>query len=144
MTPEAGPGVVLFDGDCGICNASREWAQGRDRAGQLMFLPYQTANLEGLSPGLTREMAARSAYFVHPDGRHVGGARAIFETLRHLPGVWSIVGTVMSQLPFWLLAEPFYYLIARNRGRLSSWLGLSYCLVDGRPIRQEPRSKPFT
>lgn len=142
MSQQAWPANVIFDGECGICNASREWAQARDRAGRLRFIPYQTADLDALSPGLTREMASRSAYFIFPDGRRVGGARAVFETLRRLPGVWRMVGIVMAQPPFWLLAEPLYYLVAHNRARLSTWLGLSYCLVEGKPVRQEARSMP--
>jgi predicted DCC family thiol-disulfide oxidoreductase YuxK len=141
MISQARSGIVIFDGECGICNASREWAEAHDRAGRLRFFPYQTADLDGLSPGLTLAMASRSAYFIYPDGRCVSGSRAVFETLQRLYGVWRIVGMVMVQQPFWLVAEPVYYLVARNRARLSAWLGLSYCLVEGRPVRQEPRNK---
>lgn len=132
-------GIVLFDGECGICNASREWAEARDRAGRLKFIPFQVADLDALSPGLTPEKASRSAYFIWPDGRRVGGARAIFETLKRLPGLWGVVGMVWALPPLWIVAEPFYRLISRNRARISAWLGLSYCLVDGVPERIETR-----
>jgi predicted DCC family thiol-disulfide oxidoreductase YuxK len=141
MTPPTGSGIVVYDSDCGICNASREWAETRDWDRRLQFLPYQTADLETLSPGLDREMASRSAFFIYPGGRRVSGARAIFETLRRLPGVWGIIGLIMARPPFWLLAEPLYYLVARNRACISARLGLSYCLVDGKPVRQ-PQNQP--
>jgi predicted DCC family thiol-disulfide oxidoreductase YuxK len=142
MIPRQWSGIVIFDGECGICNAVREWAEARDHAGRLRFVAYQTADLDSLSPGLTRRMASRSVYFIYSDGRRVGRARAVFEMLRRLSGVWRSVGMVMVQLPFWPLAEPFYNLVARNRARLSARLGLSYCLVEGKPVRQDLRNKP--
>lgn len=143
MTLQVGSGMVVYDGDCGICNAFREWAEAQDRAGRLKFLAYQITDLPAISPGLNRDMASRSAFFVYPDGRRVSGARAIFETLRRLPGVWGSMGFIMAQPPLWLFAEPFYYLVARNRARISSRLGLSYCLVDGKPARQPKTELPL-
>lgn len=137
MISQTGPGVVVFDGGCGICNAARKWIEARDHSGGISFVAYQTADLDRLSPGLTRRAAGRSVFYVYPDGRRVGGARAVFETLRQLPGMWGIIGRVMARPPFWLLAEPFYYLVARNRAHLSVWLGLDYCPVELRstPLR---------
>ncbi len=130
MILRTGSGSVIFDGECGICNAAREWVEARDRSGQLRFVAYQTADLNRLSPGLTLAMASHSVFFVYPSGRHVSGARAVFETLRRLPGGWGIIGMVMAQMPCWLAVEPFYYLVACNRARISVWMGLDYCLVE--------------
>lgn len=132
------PDIVIYDGDCGICNATREWAQARDRAGRLKFIPFQTANLGALSPGMTDEMASRMAWVITPDGYRVGGARAIFTVLARLPGVWRVAGTVGAFLPISLICEPFYRIVARNRSRISGWLGLSYCMVRGVPTRLNP------
>lgn len=141
MIPQAWSGIVVFDGECGICSAARRWAEARNYAGRLRFVAYQTAELDKLSPGLTHRAASRSIFFIYPDGRRVAGARAVFETLRWLPGLWRMVGTVMAQPPFWLLAEPFYYLVAHNRARLSSWLGLEYCRVEEQPLRPHLRNR---
>ncbi len=123
------PGVLIFDGACGLCTAAAEWAYRRSAAGCLTIIPYQHADLERLSPGLTAELCRRSAYLVLPDGRRWRGARAVFGALRCLRGGWGIVGKLGSLPPFYLLAEPFYRLIAAQRMRLSRWLGLTACAV---------------
>jgi predicted DCC family thiol-disulfide oxidoreductase YuxK len=127
--------TVIFDGECGICNETRQWVEARDRGRRLTFVPYQVADLSTLSPGLTADTASRMAFYVTPDGRRVGGARAIFLCLKALPGAWGVIGAVGAFVPVSLLAEPFYRVVAHNRARISGWLGLSYCLVAGRPTK---------
>jgi predicted DCC family thiol-disulfide oxidoreductase YuxK len=121
---------VIFDGACGVCTALKDWAKGRDIAGDLEFIAYQTGNLESISPGLTPELASQALFFVGRDGRRFRGARAVFETMQRLPGPWGALGTVFSFPPLSFMAEPFYYLFARNRGRFSRWLGLDRCDIQ--------------
>ena len=132
------PEIVIFDGDCGICNETREWAEARDRDKRLRFVPFQIADLDALSPGLTYEQASRMAWFIPASGRRMGGARAIFMILTRLPGMWRIVGAVGAFPPVSLLCEPFYRIVAHNRSRISGWLGLNYCMVRGVPTRLPP------
>ncbi len=127
--------TIIFDGECGICNETRQWLEARDQGRRLRFLPYQTTDLGALSPGLIADMASRAAFYVYPDGRHVGGARAVFLALKALPGLWGVVGSVGAFAPISLICEPFYRIVARNRSRISGWLGLNYCLVQGKPTR---------
>lgn len=128
---------MIFDGDCGICQALRQKVQALDTAQKLRFIPYQADELETAAPGLSRELASRSLVFVRGDGRRFRGARAAFETLRHLPGVWGMIGWIASLPPLSLLAEPFYRLIARNRGAISRRLGLDVCRIDLPQDRQK-------
>lgn len=121
--------TVIYDGACGICDALRGAIERRDRAGALRLVPYQTADLDAIAPGLTRNQASRSVILVAPDGTRRQGARAIFETLCRLPGVWRVIGKVGALPPISLAAEPFYRLVARHRARLSRWLGLTACRI---------------
>lgn len=121
--------VVVYDGACGFCTWAAEWVRQRDRHDRLRFTPYQATDLETLSPGLTPEIAAHSVYLVTRDGRRYHGARAVFETLRRLPGVWGVIGAVGAFPLFSLLAQPFYRLFANNRTYISTRLGLMACAV---------------
>ncbi|MGD8623135.1 MAG: DUF393 domain-containing protein [Anaerolineae bacterium] len=141
--PAVEPTTVLYDGDCGICTALKDEARRRDTAGRLRFIAYRAADLEEISPGLTPEMAGQALYLVQPDGRRFAGARAVFETMRRLPGIWRPLGAMGAWPPLSLLAEPFYRLVARNRGRISRWLGLDRCALpdpagDGAPSADTP------
>jgi predicted DCC family thiol-disulfide oxidoreductase YuxK len=91
------------------------------------FVPFQTGDLERIVPGLTPELASRSLTFVSKDGRRFRGARAVFETMRRLPGAWGALGAILSFPPLSLLAEPFYRLFARHRGTISQKLGYDRC-----------------
>lgn len=122
--------IVVFDGDCGVCQALAQALADRDHHHRLRFTAYQRADLDALSPGLTREMAARSVYAVAPDGSRWHGARAVAEMARQLPGVWGVIGRIGALPPVSLLAEPFYQLVARNRMRISRWFGLTQCRLD--------------
>ncbi len=137
------PGLtVIYDGDCGVCSRLVLWAEARDSAGRLRFVPNQSADLAAIAPGLTHEQAAAAAYAVRPDGTRYRGARAIFETLRRVPGFWGVVGWIGALPPLSLLAEPFYRVIAHHRGRISAWLGLAQCRV---PLpRADSESEPRT
>jgi predicted DCC family thiol-disulfide oxidoreductase YuxK len=124
------PLIVIYDGECGICNALRRWAEQRDAANRLQFAPNQTADLDALAPGLTREMASRAVYAVRSDGQRWYGARAIFETLRRLKGVWGVVGSVGAVPVISWIAEPFYRVVAFHRARISRWMGLDVCRIE--------------
>jgi acetyl esterase len=125
-------GTVLFDGDCGICTASAEWIGRQDREGRLRVIPYQWADLDSLSPGLTPQMSARSVYFVLPDGRRFKEARAGFEILKRLPR-WKALGLLLANPFFAALGFPFYRLVADNRTQISIRLGMTACAIPRNP-----------
>ena len=131
-TPVSHPAdlIVIFDGNCGICQALRRRAEAYDSAGRLRFVANQSIDLDALAPGLTPDMARRALVAVRPaDNRRWRGARAVFEAMRRLPGVWGVIGRIGALPPVSLLAEPFYRVIAHHRGTISRYLGLAQCTV---------------
>ncbi len=119
--------VVVYDGDCGICDKLRQMAVKRDRNQRLHFMPFQMTDLNAISPGLTVDMTSRALYAVRQDGKRWHGAQAVFMTMRELPGIWHLMGAVGSLKPVSLIVEPFYRLVARNRAKISIRLGLTAC-----------------
>lgn len=116
--------TVIFDGECRVCQALKAWAEKREAEGKLQFVAYQNVDFDPLAPGLTREMASGSLYLVDGGGRVYSGARAVFEIAKHLPGVWGVLGRILSLPGISLLAEPFYKLFARHRHQISQRLRL--------------------
>lgn len=121
-------GIVIFDGDCGICTAVAEWMESQDRDHRLLIKPYQFVDLPAVHPELNKATASKAVQFVLGDKRHAG-ARAMFEALRRLPGLWGVIGAVWALPPLALLAEPFYRVFAANRTRISVWTGKTACAV---------------
>jgi len=129
MNTNAQKHIVIFDGECGVCQFFKEKAESRDFNQQLKFIPFQTADLGNLSPGLSEEMAAKSIYFIHISGERFQGAEAFFEVMKRLKGIWSILGRIFALPLFAYIAEPFYRIFARNRMHISRWFGLQHCAV---------------
>lgn len=124
---------VLYDGDCGICSWSRTFAEARDVHQQLTFIPFQLADLDALSRGLTREQASRMAWAILPDGTRHGGARAVFEVLKRLSGLWRVVGRLGANPIISAIFTPPYRLIAAQRHHISAKLGMNACALPEQP-----------
>lgn len=121
---------LLFDGDCGICSYSAEWAKKQDRSGEFIIEPYQRfPEHELIRLGLTYEDCAREVQVVSGRGRVYGGAIAVnYFLLKRFP--WMLLVILIYAIPALLLLEVIgYRLVARNRHRVSRWLGLKACLL---------------
>jgi len=124
---------VIYDGGCGICQALKDRAQRLDRHGCLQFTAYQTADLARIAPDISPELARQALYTVRSNGRQDRGARAVFQAMRCLPGIWGMMGTIGVFPPVSLVCEPLYRLVARYRHTLSRWLRLNRCAIDETP-----------
>lgn len=106
--------IVLFDGRCGFCAWSVEFARKKVHA-DIEFVAYQTVDVRDY--GLTEEQCAQAVQFVSPRGP-VAGEIAVAEVLKSGRGVWKLLGSVMASAPVRPAAGIGYRFIARHRGRL--------------------------
>lgn len=106
--------MVLFDGRCGFCTWSVQFAQGTVRA-DADFIPYQSVDVSryGLSP----DQCADAVQFIDNEGS-ASGALAVAAILQTGHGVWAPLGRLVGSAPIRPLAEISYRFIARHRGRL--------------------------
>jgi predicted DCC family thiol-disulfide oxidoreductase YuxK len=107
--------VLIFDGDCGFCTSSVNFAR-RYVPIRAVVTPWQRADLASL--GVDREQAEAAVLLVGPSGDVLAGPDAIAALLRDAGGWWRPVGTVMGTRPLRRVAWPVYRWIARNRHRL--------------------------
>jgi predicted DCC family thiol-disulfide oxidoreductase YuxK len=131
MTIEpASHGYFLFDGDCGICTRSADFVRTLDRRHRWVIEPYQYFDEAELKRfGLTYRLCSEKVRLIAPSGRVSGGAFAINRfLLDYFP--WMVIPIVIYLLPPILLAEiVLYAVVARNRHRISRWLGMNACLI---------------
>ena len=121
---------ILFDGDCGVCNRTAEILETLDSVHNFFIQPYRSLSEAELKQyGLSYEKCSKRAYVISPSGRVWGGAFAAnYFFLKRFP--WSLLVILIYALPPLLLAELIgYYLVAKNRYRISRWLGLEACRV---------------
>jgi predicted DCC family thiol-disulfide oxidoreductase YuxK len=128
--------VVLYDGDCGFCNKTREWISRFDLEGLYDWKPYQSG--AGADFGISQEALERRAYVVSPRGADSGfqafrmmvlynpltyfGIAAVVTAFHGAPlflqnAVLAALILVFSPL-FRPVGELGYDWVARNRHRL--------------------------
>lgn len=106
--------VVLFDGRCGFCTWSVEFAKKTVRA-DVEFVPYQSVDVTVY--GLTPEQCAAAVQFVD-GGSPRAGELAVASILRSGRGVWEPLGVLVGSAPIRPVAGAVYRFVARHRGRL--------------------------
>lgn len=106
--------IVLFDGDCGLCNRSAMWLARRDRGRRLLLAPNTGATARVLGEPAGGE---QTGIVVWEGARRLVGVPAIARALRELGGAWPLAGAMLGTLPRWL-THPAYAFVARHR-RLS-------------------------
>ena len=122
--------IVIYDGSCGICNASRLWIERRDKGQNMAFIAYQSPEFSKISQktGIGIVQASHALYFIESTGRYYQGSRAGFEILNYLPSaVWKVIGRFGSNNFIGSITQPFYQLIAKNRRKISIMLGKTAC-----------------
>ncbi|SOD61408.1 Predicted thiol-disulfide oxidoreductase YuxK, DCC family [Streptomyces zhaozhouensis] len=120
--------VLVFDGDCGFCTTSVNFAERRIRP-DCTTVAWQFADLDAL--GVTEERARHEVLWVTPNGRVYGGAAGVAKLLMRAGGVWAPLGAALMIPPVSWLAAGVYRLVARNRQRLPG--GTAACALPPPP-----------
>ena len=111
---------LFWDGTCGFCRRSVDWALSRDEANLLFPTPYQQAPDPPMDPTLTAA-CARGVHLIHPDGRIERAGRACLTVLQ-LIGYAPQFVRLLRLPPFIWMLEIGYWLTARNRAFFSRFL----------------------
>jgi len=119
--------VVVYDADCGVCQASVGWVAKRDRRGLFKFVGN---DVERLPPGVSREETEHTMVVLDGARKSVRGD-GVARILRELPG-WSLLGALLRVPGIRQVANWGYDRFARNRHRVSAALGMRACAVPDR------------
>jgi predicted DCC family thiol-disulfide oxidoreductase YuxK len=123
------PLLVVYDADCGVCQASIDWLRQRDRRALFHFV----GNDGELPAGVSREETEHTVVVVEGARKWVRSA-AVARLLTELRG-WNVVGRLLRLPGIARLADRGYDKFARNRHRISAALGMTSCPAPRRPPR---------
>ncbi len=126
--------ILAYDSDCGFCSATAGWLEKQASAGaeSLELVSYQDPDLARKMPGVDAGHADGGVQLLLSDGRWYRDAAAVGEALKRTGG-WRWAGCfIRLPLVSWC-AQIGYRIVARNRRRISRWLGLNACRLPARP-----------
>ena len=110
-------GVVVYDGDCGICEAS---------AG---FIRRHVPNVEVMSHREYGVTTLASVWFVNDSGRHEGAVAVSKILCLSDHRILRFCGTVIALPVIRVFARAVYFVVARNRRTISRALRMKACAV---------------
>ena len=108
--------MILYDGDCALCNSQVSFIRRRDRQKQFRFVPLQSEEGRGLlrSAGLTEDELDTVVYA--KEGKFLLRSTAVLGILRDMGHGWKLFYS-LKIIPA-VIRDFFYRLVARNRHRL--------------------------
>ena len=108
------PSLLLYDGECPLCQRARHWVERRVPASVIETLPCQDDTRRERAPMISDSDCMAAMQLIEPDGRVFAGEKALPRILRHTSWGW-LVG--------WLFYLPgagvAYRFIARHRLAIS-------------------------
>ena len=116
--------VILYDGDCGVCQRVAAGLTARHGGSVAVWRPWQGE--PQLPPGLSTSRLGREVVMVGAGGELIGGHRVFARVLRRTPG-WRGLGLLLGVPGAGVVARLVYRLIASRRRWLSQRLGLQAC-----------------
>ncbi len=111
--------VLLYDGNCGLCNRVVRLLLRTDRGARLRFAPLQSAPAQAYLKKQGLPTADFDSLVFVPDwntqaaGDYRLRTNGALDAAAVVGGVWGLV-TWMRVLPLWL-RDPFYKLVAKTR-----------------------------
>ena len=119
--------IVVYDADCGVCQASVAWVRKRDRRGIFQFIGNDAPDLP---PGVSRAETGHTLVILDGPQKLVRAA-GVARILREL-GAWRIAAAVLRTPGIRLLADWAYDRFADNRHRVSAALGMRACEIPAK------------
>ncbi len=116
--------VLLYDGECGLCDRFVQWVLEKDEEGVFHFTPLQGETAARLRQNLEIPEGLDTAVLVESGVVHLRSS-AVLQVFRQLSAPWCWL-SVLRVLPRFL-TDPVYRLVARLRHRLMG--GRASCLL---------------
>jgi predicted DCC family thiol-disulfide oxidoreductase YuxK len=126
--------LVLFDGECGLCNGAVRWLLRRDRATRLVFAPQESAAGAAWrqQSGITADSIVVVAHPGRTGQRVLAQSDAVLAILQVLPAPWPACASLARIVPR-PLRNLVYRLVAQTRYRI--WGRLNACPLPAPPDR---------
>ncbi len=117
--------LVIYDGDCGLCEKSRRLFKKLDFFDRFEWQPLQNSAIYANHPTITQESCKKEVKLISLNGEISGGADAIIKICLKLPLAIPF-GILFWPPPMRQLARWLYKKVADNRYKLSKFQSKSH------------------
>jgi predicted DCC family thiol-disulfide oxidoreductase YuxK len=107
--------LLLYDGDCGLCNRAVQWLLRRDKNDTFLFCPLQSPKAQSLLENAPLKIRNSDSIVLYANGDFYNLSGAILRAGAALGGVYRLFWIAFLFPPF--LRDGVYRFIARNRKR---------------------------
>lgn len=111
--------LILYDGNCPICCAKRDFLQRRDQREKLAFADIRSADFQGLEIPVSIDRLEREIHSIRPGGQILRGMEVIRAAYHEIGLGW------LAKPTGWPLFRPLfdrlYTFVARNRIYISKF-----------------------
>ena len=122
--------TIVYDQDCGVCQASVDFLRKRDAEGHFRFVGNESPELPA---DISRELTSDTVIVVDNSGKQFVRGAAVSQLLRAIPGFgWHVLGNAIAIPGIRTLADLSYRVFARHRHEVSAKLGLAACAVPAK------------
>ena len=111
--------TLIYDANCPICCAARDWVQRNAVAGEFEYVPCQSDDRARRFPAISERQCIEAMQLVYPDGQTFSGDAALPELFLGLKR-WRWMARVLRVPPVSLLSPVVYRWIAKNRLAIST------------------------
>ena len=122
--------TVVYDGECGLCNAIREATEPLDWLRTMRWIPFQSPESEKF--GIPREEFEKSVYIISDSGAE-HGFPAVKRILARVPATWIAAAVLVGWKPWTVLAiAAFFSPLSNPAGQpLYDWVSRHRHLIPG-------------
>ena len=119
-----GPAVLIYDGECPVCQGAVEWVRRNAAADAFEFFSCHSEDLPRRFPAIERAACLEAMHLVLPDGSILIGEKAAPEILSRLQARRHRWTAALFRLPgAGVLSRAFYRWFAGRRHRIARLFG---------------------
>jgi predicted DCC family thiol-disulfide oxidoreductase YuxK len=105
--------IILFDGDCKLCNGSVRFISNRDHGGYFTYIPIKSEEAKKLIDKYKMDETELDSVLLIRNGRILTQSTAALTIVRYFSGIWPLLYVFMIVPKF--IRDNMYKLIAIKR-----------------------------
>ncbi len=103
IAPDKTPGLIIYDGECGLCHHFVQFCLKENSVKNLHFVSFQDPSIESFTTAYSEIPFSKSVVYIEKGSPPVIRMEAVLEVFFSLGGLWALLAKGLSIVPLpWL------------------------------------------